>query len=119
MIILSRIKTNGSYSLPPKYDINYNKYSNKIDVENITTIEQAEKWIKQHGERSRIYYICDSPNIHVKIDEFNDVSNGYVAIRRYCFTNQILTRLCLSKPKAYEDVYNNVNNWKRYSVYRY
>ena len=55
-IVLSRVKTNGSYILPPKYDPLFNNYGNRIDLEN-STKEICISYIINSKDKNRVFYI--------------------------------------------------------------
>jgi hypothetical protein len=112
IVILSRMKTNGSYILPPRYDPTFTAYSNRIECEHMETISKALVWIQKNGDKSRIYYICQPIQPAYQIVPANDVSNGFWAHSRYSFTDGSWTRICMSNSKSH--AYSRRNGYGYY-----
>jgi len=107
--ILSRFKTNGSYTDAPKMDSTISNYGNKIELIEFEDIELCVKWIFENGDKSRIYYIvskympsCDKNFIN---NSKFDVGSDYFVRRRYTYTSGNWLRIQITSSKSHNDYY--------------
>jgi len=102
-LVSSRVKTDGSYTYPAKIDPNFKSYGNIVYETEFKTIEDAVNFIALQN-KSYVYFIC-SNKIPDTITKFNDASNGYYVLRKYCFIDGNLVRICISTNKDYFQTY--------------
>ena len=85
--IASRIKTDGTYINCPKTDKEFKSYGNKVEDKTFNSIDDAIKFIKKSGDRSRVYYIFQEYNpsfdIHNRNNPVFDGGNNQFVRQRY------------------------------------
>lgn len=103
--IVSRLKTNGSYTKCAIMDPDYTSYGNKIEPNTYDKIEDAVNFIVKNGDFSKIYYICSqydrAKDLYSKNNGHLDAGNDWFVRQRYCYTNKAWVRICLTSPKLY------------------
>lgn len=115
--IVSRIKTNGNYTLCAKMDYHFSSYGNKIEENEFISLEIAFKWIIEKG---RIYYITSlferSSDLNSIDNEFLDAGNNYFIRRKYCWDGNEWIRQQLTTKNTYKSKYDNR---KKYGICGY
>jgi hypothetical protein len=103
--VISRNKTDGSYTNCPRMDENCTDYGNRVEMKEFDNIDLAIKWIVTKGDKSRIYYIVEkydhSKDLHHKGDLKFDCGDSWFVRQRYAFTKDRNVgsrwmRLCLT-----------------------
>lgn len=110
--IISRVKSDGSYTKCAKFDTTFISYSNKVETLDFSNIEDAKKYIFSYGEKHRVYYIIQEyieayDKLHIGNDYF-DAGNNWFVREKYCFNNK-WTKICTTKSKSYSYSRNKSN----------
>ena len=116
--VISRNKTNGSYTNCPRMDEKCTDYGNRVEMKEFDNIDLAVKWIVTKGDKLRIYYIAGkydhSKDLHNKGDLKFDCGDSWFVRQRYAYTkDRNWERLCLTTSTPH-----NVCNSKRH-IYKY
>ncbi len=104
IVVISRNKTDGSYTLPALYDVNASSYGNEINGE-FSDIKNALKFIETKGNKLKVYFICEPVNRSIKLTDFNNCGNNYYVLRKYSILNGKWTRICLTNGKVWDSVH--------------
>ena len=103
--IVSRIKTNGSYTKCAVTDTECTIYGNKVEPKTYDDIKDAVRFILTTGDKSKIYYICSQydskTDLHSRNNDSLDAGNDWFVRQRYCYTNKEWVRICLTTSKPY------------------
>lgn len=116
--ILSRNKTDGSYTICAKFDPEFTAYGNTIENIEFNDIELAISWILLNGNKLKVYYICseynhDTDNQHINNQMINAGNNHFIR-HKYCYTNKEWIRMALCSPKPHCETKSGYKYYKKY-----
>ena len=97
--IMSRNKTNGSYTKCAIMDRENKIYGNKVEDIRFDDLKEAIHFICKKGDKSKIYYICGQYN-RATDNDMLDAGNGWFVRQRYCYHDG-WKRICLTTSKPY------------------